>query len=79
MSQNRDLGPQPTNPGYETLSQLARNQPVALQKLRRVVRKTHLAHYPQEILDDKECDRFIASLLPETQERLIKKAVDQGL
>lgn len=74
-----DQGPQPTNPGYETLSQIARNQPVALQSLRRIIKRVHMKHYPAELITDKEADRLIASLLPETIERLLKKAVDSRL
>lgn len=31
------------------------------QKLRAIVRREHLAHYPDEYLTDLECDKFIDS------------------
>ena len=47
-----------------------------LERLRGVVRRVHMAHYPVDLCTDYECDRIIESLLPSTAERLIKKAVD---
>jgi len=72
----KPMGPQPTNPGYEMLSQLAQNDPEGLRTLRNVVRRVHFQECPNEVLDDYTVDQMIASLLPETQERLIKRAVD---
>lgn len=69
----------PTNPGYEQLSYIARTQPRALKQLRQVVKRVHMKHYPAELLTDHEADRMIASFLPETIERLLKRAVDAGL
>jgi hypothetical protein len=48
-----------------------------LQRLREVVRRVHLRHYPIEQCTERECDRIIESLLPSTAERLLKKLVDE--
>lgn len=71
------MGPQPTNPGYEMLSELAQNNPEGLRRLRAAVRRVHFAEVPDGVeIDDYQVDQLIASLLPETQESFIKKMVD---
>jgi len=49
--------------------------------LRRVVKKVHLAYHPEEFCTDYEADKVIASIGPETIERMIKfgkeRKVDQ--
>ena len=38
--------------------------------LRIVVKQVHLKHYPKEFITDREADKLIASLLPNTLERI---------
>jgi hypothetical protein len=47
-----------------------------LRRLREVVRRVHMHHYPVEHCTDRECDRIIETLLATTAERLLKKLVD---
>lgn len=51
-----------------------------LQRLRVVARlKLLAAGCPPEHLSDKECDRWIESVLPQTAEKMVKRAVDRKL
>jgi len=49
--------------------------------LRKVVKKVHLAHHPEEFCTDYEADKVISVIGPEVIERMIKfgrdKQVDQ--
>ena len=47
-------------------------------RLRKIVRKVHFAHYPKDLITDKEADLFIESLLPETIYKLIKAGIDSN-
>jgi hypothetical protein len=47
-----------------------------LSRLRMVVRRVHMQHYPIDHCTDRECDRIIETLLPATAERLLKRLVD---
>ena len=47
-----------------------------LARLRAVVRRVHMAHYPLEHCSDRECDRIIETLVPSTAERLLKRLID---
>jgi hypothetical protein len=47
-----------------------------LVRLRQIVRKTHMKHYPTSKLTDHEADRIIESLGPRTNEALLKNFVD---
>ena len=47
-------------------------------RLRKIVKKVHFAHYPKDIITDKEADLFIESLLPETIYKLIKAGIDSN-
>ncbi len=38
--------------------------------LRIVVKQVHLKHFPKEFITDREADKLIASLLPNTLERI---------
>jgi hypothetical protein len=50
------------------------------QRLRKIVMKEHFKHYPNDLrFSDKEADKFIESLLPETIYKLIKRSVDNGI
>ena len=40
--------------------------------LRRVVKKVHLCHHPEEFCTDREADKVIAVIGPEVIERMIK-------
>ena len=45
--------------------------------LRRVVKKVHLCHHPEEFCTDREADKVIAVIGPEVIERMIKFGTDQ--
>ena len=42
------------------------------EALRRVVKKVHLCHHPEEFCTDREADKVIAVIGPEVIERMIK-------
>ena len=48
------------------------------QRLRLVVRKVHLKHYPVEKLTDLECDKLIDAWGPEVATDIIRQMVDSG-
>ena len=50
-----------------------------LQRLRRVVKQVHMAHYPTEHFTDREADKLIEALGPEVLERQLKRAIDRKL
>ncbi len=50
-----------------------------LQRLRIVVKNNHMKHYPKEKVTDKEADRIIESITPQTRDKLIRLAVDYGI
>lgn len=50
-----------------------------LARLRRAVRKVHMAYLPGSLYSDRQADMLIEALGPEVGERLIKHAVDAGL
>ena len=39
----------------------------------------HMKHYPKEQCTDREADKIIETITPETREKLIKLAVDYGI
>ena len=45
--------------------------------LRKVVKKVHLAHHPEEFCTDYEADKVISVIGPETVERMIKFGKDR--
>ena len=47
-------------------------------RLRKIVKKVHFAHYPKDLITDKEADLFIESLLPQTIYKLIKAGIDSN-
>lgn len=47
------------------------------QRLRKVVKKVHMQHYPQEMITDREADRMIEAIAPETQRYLIERMWEQ--
>lgn len=48
------------------------------RRLRHIVRKVHLSHYPTDKLTDVECDKLIDSWGPEVAADIVRKAVDAG-
>ena len=50
-----------------------------LQLLRRVVKQTHMAHYPQDLFTDREADRIIEAFGPSVKEKLLKEAIEKGM
>ena len=51
-------------------------KPEEREVLRRVVKKVHLCHHPEEFCTDHEADKVIASIGPEIVERMIKFGMD---
>jgi len=49
------------------------------QRLREIVKKTHLKFYPASKLTNYECHKFIDNIGPEVMLPLLKKAVDGNL
>lgn len=49
-----------------------------LCRLRAIVKKVHMAHYPTEMITDYEADRIIDVIAPATAAYLIRQAVDSG-
>ena len=47
--------------------------------LRKVVKKVHLCHHPEEFCTDHEADKVIAVIRPEVIERMIKFGKDQKI
>ena len=47
--------------------------------LRKVVKKVHLCHHPEEFCTDDEADKVIAVIGPEVIERMIKFGKDQKI
>lgn len=47
-----------------------------LLKLRAIVKKVHMAKYPEDMITDHEADRIIDVMAPATQEYLIKKHLE---
>ena len=48
-------------------------------RLREIVKKTHLKFYPASKLTNFECDKFIDNIGPEVMLPLLKKVVDGNL
>ena len=48
-----------------------------LQRLRRIVKRYHLRHYPNDLISDREADRIIDVLAPETQRYLIERTWEE--
>jgi hypothetical protein len=46
-------------------------------RLRKIVKKIHMRHFPAESVTNREADKIIESLGPKIQEHLIKKYIDQ--
>jgi hypothetical protein len=48
-------------------------------RLRSIVRKVHLKHYPTEMVSDRLADRMIDVIAPETAAYLIRQQLDKGV
>jgi hypothetical protein len=48
------------------------------QLLRRVVKKVHIANYPEHLLNDREADRVIDAFGPQVSERMLRKLAAMG-
>lgn len=48
------------------------------QRLRAIVRKVHMKHYPAELVTDREADRMIDVIAPSTAAYLIRLNMDKG-
>jgi hypothetical protein len=60
-------------------SLVSRVSPDALRRARQVVRLTHMKHYPTEFLTDREADRIIEAIGPESLARAEKLVIDRRL
>lgn len=49
------------------------------RRLRAIIRKVHLAHYPTEKLTDIVCDQLIDTWGPDIAGNIVRQAVDRGL
>ena len=47
------------------------------QRLRSIVKKVHMKHYPTDMLTDKEADRIIDVIAPGTAEYLVKHHLEK--
>lgn len=47
-----------------------------LNVLRKVVKQVHFKYYPKDFCTDREADKLIDSLAPQTVEKLLKVGVD---
>ena len=47
--------------------------------MRTVVKNVHMKHYPKDKKTDKEADRILETITPQTLEELHKLAVDYGI
>jgi len=47
--------------------------------LRIIVKKVHMKHHPKDFCTDYEADKLIATIAPDTVERLIKVGTDWKL
>jgi len=45
------------------------------QKLRNVVKKVHMKHYPSEFITDYEADKMIDAIAPDTAAYLIRRHI----
>ena len=43
------------------------------QRLRAVTKQVHMKHYPTEMISDREADRIIEAMAPETMKYLIER------
>ena len=50
-----------------------------LRRLREVVRRVHMQHYPIDRCTDWECDRIIDGLGPDVAMKELKKCIDAGV
>lgn len=49
-----------------------------LQRLREIVKRVHLKHYPKHMITDYEADKLIDAIGPETAGAIVKASVDMG-
>jgi hypothetical protein len=49
------------------------------RKLRSVVKRVHLQHYPSDMVTDYEADKLIDALGPEVGKQMIEKASRRGM
>lgn len=61
------------------MSFMSELSPADRHRLRAIVRKVHLKHYPAHMLNNYECDRLIDAWGPEIAGNIVRRAVDKGL
>ncbi len=47
--------------------------------LRMVVKSVHMRHYPKDFVTNREADKLIEAIGPETAARMIKVGMDHGI
>ncbi|MGE0190323.1 MAG: hypothetical protein AB7G80_09890 [Dongiaceae bacterium] len=47
------------------------------ERLRAIIKRVHLRHYPKDMITNYEADRLIEAIGPEVAAKLIKEAVDR--
>ena len=50
-----------------------------LRRLRVIVKRVHMIHYPGEFATDREADKLIEALGPEVAMHQLKAGIDRGL
>lgn len=50
-----------------------------LDRLRTVVKAIHFRHYPKEFVTDREADKLIEAVGPETAGLMLRRAVDRKM
>ena len=61
---------------YSWLTELSLEE---LNRLRVIVKKNHMWHYPNTHMDDYEADKIIAAMGPKVAESQIKQAVENKI
>lgn len=49
-----------------------------LRRLREIVKRVHLKHYPKHMITDYEADKLIDAIGPETAAAVVKASIDTG-
>ena len=49
-----------------------------LQRLRAIVRETHMKYYPTDLCTDRECDKLIDSFGAKVVETMLRRSIEEG-
>jgi hypothetical protein len=58
---------------------LSHLKPETLVRLRAIVKRVHMRHYPADLITDREADRIIDVMAPETLETVQRKAIERKI